>query len=250
MGWEWSDLAAAGVGAGSGMWEGWRNRKFQEKVNEKNEELMREAWARDDTAIQRQAADMEAAGLSKTLAAGGGAASSNAIKLEPLEASHNVAGQAMDAMMAKKSIAQTEAQTQVTKAQARKENASADLLEIQASNAQAVHGTGEDLVAEFAKVRRELGLKDEQDLKLAMMSDQQKLSAAKTIHYEEFAALELEQKRNDVKGAKARAEQLELANALLEKDLRWYAVKQSSQVLGNITGAARNVVPYIPWVVQ
>nr|QJB20000.1 MAG: DNA pilot protein [Microvirus sp.] len=117
MAFDWTGLAAAGVGAGSNMWEGWRNREFQRDVNEQNEALMRESWARDDTAVQRSAADFEAAGLSKTLAAGNSAGNSGPIHLESLKSNaSNVAQGAMQALMTRKSIAQSNADIELTKA--------------------------------------------------------------------------------------------------------------------------------------
>lgn len=47
-----------------------------------NEKLLREAWARDDTAKQRMVKDLEAAGLSKWLAAGASPMSSSPISLQ------------------------------------------------------------------------------------------------------------------------------------------------------------------------
>lgn len=56
-------------------------RSLQREVNAQNESLMREAWARDDTARQRMVADLEAAGLSKWLAAGASPMNSSPISL-------------------------------------------------------------------------------------------------------------------------------------------------------------------------
>jgi hypothetical protein len=53
-----------------------RNISFQRETNQWNERLMREAWARDDNAIQRRRADMEAAGFSPLLAPGSPAGNS------------------------------------------------------------------------------------------------------------------------------------------------------------------------------
>lgn len=49
-----------------------------ETTNQQNERLMREQWQREDTAMQRRVKDLEAAGLSKWLAAGTGGASTSA----------------------------------------------------------------------------------------------------------------------------------------------------------------------------
>jgi len=47
-----------------------------------NRDLQQQIFAREDNAVQRRAADLEAAGLSKTLAAGGAAGAGQAIKLD------------------------------------------------------------------------------------------------------------------------------------------------------------------------
>ena len=56
-------------------------RNLTREANETNERLMREAWARDDTARQRMVQDLEAAGLSKWLAAGASPMSSSPISV-------------------------------------------------------------------------------------------------------------------------------------------------------------------------
>lgn len=57
------------------------NLHLQRETNEQNEALMREAWARDDTARQRMVADLESAGLSKWLATGASPSSSSPVSL-------------------------------------------------------------------------------------------------------------------------------------------------------------------------
>ena len=76
-----SGLANAGVSA----YNNERNLRFQQEANEKNEALMREGWAREDNAVQRRKADLEAAGLSPILAAGSAASSSAPINVSPLK---------------------------------------------------------------------------------------------------------------------------------------------------------------------
>ena len=56
--------------------------ELQRETNALNEQLMREGWARDDTARQRMVADLENAGLSKWLATGASPMSSSPISLE------------------------------------------------------------------------------------------------------------------------------------------------------------------------
>lgn len=76
--------AAAGllgsvIGAVSAKKQQQRNINFQRETNAKNEALMRESWARDDTAVQRRAADLSAAGQSPLLASGAAASNSGPI---------------------------------------------------------------------------------------------------------------------------------------------------------------------------
>lgn len=94
------------------------NRNVQRETNSQNEALMREAWARDDTARQRMVVDLENAGLSKWLATGASPMSSSPISLtapqNDYKADFNF-GSAMDKALAAyqnvQYIAQTEAQT-------------------------------------------------------------------------------------------------------------------------------------------
>lgn len=61
------------------------NRKNIQEQNAYNEALMREAWARDDTAYTRMVQDLENAGLSKWLATGKSAMISDPVRMEAVK---------------------------------------------------------------------------------------------------------------------------------------------------------------------
>lgn len=78
-----------------------RNIGLQKETNAQNESLMREAWARDDTARQRMVQDYEAAGLSKWLAAGASPMSSSPVSMQSPQSNFNAKlGGELDAALA------------------------------------------------------------------------------------------------------------------------------------------------------
>lgn len=80
-----SDIVSA-VQTGWGIVTGAHNMWAQQEANRRNEALMRESWARDDTAYQRKVKDLKAAGLSPAVAYGGaGAGNSSVVRIEPEE---------------------------------------------------------------------------------------------------------------------------------------------------------------------
>ena len=79
--------AGAGIlsdvsGAAANIYNIWNS----EDTKARNEQFMREAWARDDSARQRMVTDLEKAGLSKWLATGASPSTSSPISLSPTHA--------------------------------------------------------------------------------------------------------------------------------------------------------------------
>lgn len=120
------------------------NKKNIERQNEYNERLMREAWARDDTAYQRMVRDLEAAGLSKWLATGNSPMSSSPISVDAPKydfggfadaAKHSIQGytQLMQTKIAQETheheMDMYTAQTNKAEAEAREANARANIAE-------------------------------------------------------------------------------------------------------------------------
>ena len=115
-----------------------------ETTNQQNERLMREQWQREDTAMQRRVKDLEAAGLSKWLAAGtGGASASSPITLQTPD--FNFIGDAItagvtnDATRAQTKKAKEEAEIILQTASSVAEKAQAEAREATANALMAEH---------------------------------------------------------------------------------------------------------------
>ena len=109
----WGIAAALG---GASLLQGVGNYFSQKDTLDWQKEAQRTTWAREDTAVQRRAKDLEAAGLSKTLAAGSSAQTSGPINVstpqfEGVSKGIDSAAAALNLMRQKADIARTYAET-------------------------------------------------------------------------------------------------------------------------------------------
>ncbi len=111
-------LAGAGIAAGGGIVTTAMNIDFQKEVNAHNEELMREAWAREDSAVQRRAADMDAAGFNPVLATGAAASSMPAVRAEAPQVRENIGLSAIQGAAAARDVMIKDKQAQLLQKQA------------------------------------------------------------------------------------------------------------------------------------
>jgi len=82
---EWLAATSTGVdvaGLGYGMYQGQRSYTAAKHNLEWQQKVQRTEWARQDNAVQRRARDLQAAGMSKTLAAGNAAQSGAVVKTD------------------------------------------------------------------------------------------------------------------------------------------------------------------------
>lgn len=125
-------LIGGGLSAFSGYKSNERNIELQRETNAKNEQMMREGWARDDQAVWRRVQDLNAAGLSPTLAAGSAAASSSPIKIDSPNSQDwgsAAIGSGVQGVLAASNAARTHIDVQKTAAEVGKVNAETSNIE-------------------------------------------------------------------------------------------------------------------------
>lgn len=140
------------LGAGVSAYNNWQNIKFQEQTNVRNEALMRESWAREDTALQRRVADATAAGINPYAISGGSPAGSP-IRLEAPQIRENPAISSLAAMSTIADIKNKEQVTRNLDLDARLKEATLD-SKIQEAEASAKLAT-ETLAARIQKTTSE-----------------------------------------------------------------------------------------------
>lgn len=107
-------LISAGVAAATSVGTSIANYVSQQKTNQKNEDLMREAWSRDDQSRTRMVSDLESAGLSKWLATGASPSGSSPVSLQTPILDNSGVGGITDALQ---HAYQNSQQSQMTKNQ-------------------------------------------------------------------------------------------------------------------------------------
>lgn len=143
-------LGAAGLSAWTDTEISKKNLEFQRKNLDYLKSVQRTTWEREDNAVQRRIADLKAAGLSPTLAAGSSAQASAPIRTEPLEYKGDPVGKGLQAASVALSMMREKAEISRTLADKK-------LAEDQAWKARQ-EGVGQMLANEYATAANPISL--------------------------------------------------------------------------------------------
>lgn len=102
-------LIGSGIAAGSNLYSQWKNKQS-------NLTLQKQAWAREDTAVQRRVADLKAAGLSPTLAAGSSASTMSPIQTQAIQGKNFMdVGAVLDALKLNSEVSRSKSEALIAK---------------------------------------------------------------------------------------------------------------------------------------
>lgn len=186
------------IGAGLNFMQ--QNRQF-----EFDREMQEKTWAREDNAVQRRAADLEAAGLSPTLAAGGAAQAQSPIRAQVPGA--GIGNQVMEAMQFQSALARQKQDIATSASQAalnniQRENAELSTMPLkEALNSNYMvpnpNGDGPDLTpAQYIGTNYLLGLRNQEHI-LSDNAIAASWTAQKAIADAKASDLALQQKQWD-----------------------------------------------------
>ncbi len=237
----WGGILGGALAAGGSIYNNERNIWMQQQTNAQNERLMREAWGREDTAVQRRAADMDAAGFNPVLAVGAPASSMPAVRAEAPEARENVGRSAVEGYRNAIDISMTEAQADLVRAQARKANAEADVM---TGSYASDKGTKTWVEMQLEKVYGET-LTSTLDAVIAraayaagLHESRAQVEAIKNKFYIEHGG-ELMEMEKELRAQGVAQE--EIKKRLLERSEKWFTADKIMGYLGQLTGGFARV---------